>query len=325
MSRRQTNRGDGFTLIEVLAVVALVGSVFFVAMNFYTDLSRASTRAADHTREIRRATAILDRVARDFEHTFLMVKPPEADPLTHPWLFLGESHFGSVGADHVKFTTRNHDPSRASGHESDLALVSYVTDRDIDDRIAVYRWSSPQLPESLDRSFPSPDDPSSMLLADGLDHFGVLFLDGVGEPVDEWDSTTLVASGEIPAAVEIQVAVADLDALEPADPTVYRRRVTLPVRPLDLQAILDAAAGRVAGDENEEEEPGEDGEPDSNTEPSEGQQARTWGDCINAAAADPSDPFVTMFLGLLSANSNMPFNAGDVPPELASFVNPQCR
>ena len=74
MSARPHER-DGFTLIEMMAVVAMIGFVFFVALNFYTELSRATTRASDHTRDIRRASAILDRVARDIEGAFLHLDP----------------------------------------------------------------------------------------------------------------------------------------------------------------------------------------------------------------------------------------------------------
>ena len=54
----------GFSLLEVLAVVLLTSVVIGGALNHYVDLSRASQRAMEHTRGIRRATAVLDRIAR---------------------------------------------------------------------------------------------------------------------------------------------------------------------------------------------------------------------------------------------------------------------
>lgn len=75
-------RPSGFTLLEVLAVVMLTAVVIGMALDFYLDLSRDTLRATHFTRDIRRATAILDRVARDFQRTVLLAKAPsEDDPL----------------------------------------------------------------------------------------------------------------------------------------------------------------------------------------------------------------------------------------------------
>ena len=112
---------EGFTLLEVMAVVALIGVVFFVALNFYTDLSSASNRASNHTRGVRRASAILDRVARDIEGATLLVKPPETDPFAFPWIFLGETRLGGDASERLKFVTRHHDPTRTESAETNLA------------------------------------------------------------------------------------------------------------------------------------------------------------------------------------------------------------
>ena len=66
---------SGFTLIEVMAVIFLTALVLGVALDYYYDLSNASQRAMDRTREVRRATAILDRVARDLQSATLVTKP----------------------------------------------------------------------------------------------------------------------------------------------------------------------------------------------------------------------------------------------------------
>jgi type II secretory pathway component PulJ len=216
-------RSAGFTLLEVLAVVLLTGLVLGIALDFYVDLSRASNRAADHTRGVRRATAILDRMARDFESAVLVRKPDAVDPLAHPWVFLAESEYSSTGADHIKFVTRNHRPRSTASHESDLAIVSYTVRRTNDDQLELLRWSSPQLPEGLDRDFPYDSEDGSALLADGIAAFGVILIDEAGGQVDRWDSSQLIESSELPIAVEIEVAMATDDGSEPVP---YRRRWT---------------------------------------------------------------------------------------------------
>ena len=106
-------RRAGFTLIEVMAVVFLTAIVFGVALDFYVDLSNQSHHASEVTREIRRATSLLDRLAQDFERALLAKTPDAVDPLAHPWLFLGESRGLGPGADRVKFVARRPPDARS--------------------------------------------------------------------------------------------------------------------------------------------------------------------------------------------------------------------
>jgi hypothetical protein len=82
-----------------------------------------------------------------------------------------------------------------------------------------------------------------MLFADELASFGVRFLDEEGAWRSAWDSSTLVDSSELPLAAEISVAILPEND-EPGEPApeVYLRKVVIPVRPIDLQALLEAAA-----------------------------------------------------------------------------------
>jgi prepilin-type N-terminal cleavage/methylation domain-containing protein len=252
MSARTRNR-EGFTLIEIMAVVAMIGFVFFVALNFYTQLARATNRASDHTRSVRRASAILDRVARDIEGAFLMVKPPEMDPFAFPWIFLGQTRLGGRTSDRLKFITRNHDATRTEGAETNIATVAYITESADDDSVSLYRWSSPRLPESLDKNFPREGDEGTYLLAEGLLEFGFHFVGEEGEGRDEWDSSTILESSSLPLAVEIQLSLMPDDEESEEEPQVYRRRVLIPVRPIDLAALLDPnnpLSGGAAGEDS---------------------------------------------------------------------------
>lgn len=247
-----------FTLLEVLAVVLLTALVIGVALDFTVDLSRASTRAADGTRELRRVIAVLDRVARDLERSVLVSKPEETDPLDHPWIFLGETRGDGSAANHLKFVTRGRVPRGTAGLESDLEVVAYALREAPDESLELVRWSSPHLSEGLDREVPDDDERGAMLLASGLAGFGVTFIDELGDRVGSWDSSTLVQSGQLPAAVEIEVTLAD-----PEDPAgearTFRRTVVLPLRPVDLQELLDpvaAANGGTAEDEAGDEDEG---------------------------------------------------------------------
>ncbi len=233
---------NGFTLIELLAVVGFSAVLMLFVVNFYLDITRASEAATQQTRDSRRAIALLDRIARDLEATVLVRKPEELDPLYHPWVFVAEDRVGgegAEGADHLRFITRSRVLRSSAVHESDLEVVSYAL-RDADDRgVELLRWSSPRLSEELDRSFPASEAEGAALFSADLASFGVKFLDDQGEWRSEWDSSTLVDSSELPVAAEISVAILPAgDSLEEEEPEVYRRRVLIPVRPLDPETLL---------------------------------------------------------------------------------------
>jgi hypothetical protein len=239
----------GFTLFEVLGVVLVTSLLLGAAISFYLNLTRQAVRATETTREARRAAALVDRIAADLEHTLLVKKPPDADPLSRPWLFFAEPRYsqpgGQRGSDQLKFIRREV-PRASDGPASDLAMVAYMLQRREDGpNFELRRWSTTELPDGLDREFPRSDDPDSFVVADDLSYFALRFLDESGQWKDRWDSTQLVESGELPLAVEIEVALAprevppEAEELEPAaEPLHYAREVALPLRPLDLEALL---------------------------------------------------------------------------------------
>ncbi|MEE9609130.1 MAG: type II secretion system protein GspJ [Myxococcota bacterium] len=304
----------GFTLIEVMAVILLTALVLGLALDFYVDLSRASERAIGFTRDARRAAAILDRVARDLEGVLLVQKPPELDPLAHPWLFYAEDRYADPGADQLKFVTRSHRPRRSSAHESDLAVVTYALRRGEEDDFELVRSSSPRLPEGQDLSIPLDEEDGALLLARGLASFDVTFLAEAGDWSDEWDSTTLVHSSELPLAVQIEVAWSDPDDIAGEDARRFRRRVLLPLRPLDLEALLNPELAAAAGGDDESED--EDG--------AEG--SRSMDDCVDllAVAADPDTAHFVELHGSTEALRSIPFSAyrGLIPDK---YVKEQCK
>ena len=317
-----------------MAVCALIGFVFFVALNFYTDLSRASNRASNHTRGVRRASAILDRVARDIEGTTLLVKPPEMDPFEFPWIFLGETRLGGDASERLKFVTRNHNPTRTDSAETNLATVAYMVESRPDDSIALFRWTSPNLPESLDKTFPREGDEGSFLLAEDLRYFGFTFLGEDGELRSEWDSSTLLNSSSLPVAVEIQLSLmADLTSDE-EDPPIYRRRVMIPVRPLDLVALADPndpifGTGK---DEDSEDEDGDDddgGNDDDDDDKKRGEDRKfTNADCFPPSIPNTAHPTAKTCISLAKGHPDMPFTKLDyqgMPVECQPYVLAQCR
>jgi prepilin-type N-terminal cleavage/methylation domain-containing protein len=244
---------QGFTLVEILAVMFLTALVMTAAADFYVDLSHKSNLATQLLRDARRSVALLDRLSRDLQGAMLLVKPEEMDPLEHPWIFLAERGSGE-GADRVKFVTRSHRPRGSAEHESNLAVMAFVTVPGDDGTSMLLRSVTPRLPEALDRDFPR-NETEADVLAEGLARFEMRFQTEEGEWTDEFDSSSLVYSGQLPVAVEIKLAFAvegEDGLLEEGE--LYERQVPLPMRPIDLEALLEEEEGSDEDGESEEDE-----------------------------------------------------------------------
>jgi prepilin-type N-terminal cleavage/methylation domain-containing protein len=302
------SRRDGFTLIEVLAVVLLTGLVLGVALDFYLDLSRASQRAVDVTRSSRRSAAVLDRIAQDLESAVLVKKPAAVDPLAHPWIFRAESQISEVGADRVLFVTRNHDPGRTAAAESDLVVVSYVLRRDEEGALALWRAETPWLPGVLDREFPAAGDEREALLADGVAAFGIVLFDESMAPQTGWDSSLMVESSELPGLAEVRLAMQGPGEELPLEElTFQQRRVRLAVRPVDMEKLLEPGG--------EEDDDDEGGEADL--------AGKTVCDCIpcGTLAANPSTARLIQEIGGQPAQQWL----NRMPAHLREGILPECR
>jgi hypothetical protein len=279
VSPAQRRRRLGFTLFEVLGVVLVTALLLGATISFYINLSRQATRAADNTREVRRAAAIVDRIATDLEHTLLVQKPAEdADVLSSPWLFVAAGRYSEPGplrgSDQIKFIRREV-PRASAGPASDVAMVAYTLSRSEEgDHFALRRWSSGELPRGLEAEFPRDDDPRSLLFADDIAMFSLRFLDEAGQWHEDWDSTQVADSSQLPAAVEINVALvprqpadADSDPDAVVEPVPYARLVELPMRPIDLESLL-----------NPKEKEGTDV---AQNEGDEDKKQKTLGECVD--------------------------------------------
>jgi len=113
--------------------------------------------------------------------------------------------------------------------------------RDRDGTLELLRWSSPQLPDGLDRSFPSDPADGALVLARGIEQFGVRLLGADGKWKSTWDSSEVADADQLPLAAEISLTLVedpppDRQRAEP--PAPYVRRVLIPLRPLDLDKML---------------------------------------------------------------------------------------
>jgi hypothetical protein len=188
-------------------------------------------------------------VARDLQGATLMQKLEAMDPLEHPWLFYADSRRSRDGADRLKFDARTAPASGA--HATDLAVVAYWLEPGDADDLRLVRWSSPALPEGLDRELPRSSDDGAQIVASGLTRFGVRFTDDEGAVVSAWDSSTVERSGKLPVAAEITLALRDASA--PEGERAFAKRVLLPTRPIDLEQELSGESKDEDDDEDEDD------------------------------------------------------------------------
>ena len=272
-----------FTLIEVLAAVFLTAVVMSVAVAFSVNLNDASDAAAAKARQGRHALAILDRVARDLEGAYLISKPAELDPLLHAWIFVAESREGDEASDRLQFVTRSYRPPNPLDHGSDLAVVTYLLHpAEETPGFDLLRSVSPGLSADPAGEFPLASDERFMVVAEGIDHFGIRFMSADFEWFDAWDSTQLAQSSGLPRAATIEIAFLpeqppgadpseDFGRInaEEGDTPLFVRQVRVPMEAIDLNAILAAGlAGQgvptAADDFEDEEDLAEDSEEEEN-------------------------------------------------------------
>ncbi len=240
MSSRKNRRRGGFTLIEVMAVAVLTAVVITAAITSFLQMTRAQNTAAERTRLARQADALLTRVARDLATASLLVREESVDPLSHPWVFVAERSLPVAGSDRLRFVRRGRERRGTDPHESDLESVAYVLrEGGFDAGYELYRWSSSQLGESLDKSFPDDPEDGALLVADNIADFGFRFLSEQSGWQEEWDSSNLEDSQLLPIAAEIAVAFESGD--EGAEPVPLVRQVWMPVRPVDIEKEREEA------------------------------------------------------------------------------------
>lgn len=250
-----SGRRAGFTLIEVLAATLLTAGVVAGASALFVQLSDASTRATERTAEIRHATAILDRVARDLEGAYLVVQPAASEEAApQPWMFLAEERRVGDGADQLRFAVLNHVPRSNAGHSADLAMVSYALEPSEEGGYALWRWVEPGLPRDGRREPPA-DETRGAILAEGIATFGTRFLSEEGDWRTSWDSTAPEEADRLPVAAEVRVSLLDaeaweLDGEEVAGPE-FARTVLLPVRPVDLSPDEGDLEGDATGEDDD--------------------------------------------------------------------------
>ena len=129
-------------------------------------------------------------------------------------------------------------------------------------------------------------------------------------------------------AVEIQLSLMDDTTSDEEEPPVYRRKVLIPVRPLDLVALADPndpIFGSRGGKDSEKEE-GEDKKgKDGSSSPGD---RYTNADCFPDSLPASAPSTANLCLTLAPSAPGMRFKPKDyqgMPEDCKPIVNPKCR
>ncbi len=241
---RKLHGHAGFTLIELMGVILLTLLVTAGIHRIFSEMTFQSQRAVVRTHASRQATAILDRMARDLQEAFLIIKRPEVDPLNHPWIFFSEEDGDN---DRILFFTRNHQPSGANPREWDLTKVAYFLAPDDDGVLCLWRWTNPGIPVEYLKDFPYIDDPGVSLVSQDVEELHFQFRSFVATDWSTgWDSSQLEFSGQLPLAVEISIAMVDPYALaseSDEDLLLYSRLVQIQLPAFSEEILFGTLEG----------------------------------------------------------------------------------
>ncbi len=247
------SRRRGYTLVEILAAFFIMTVILTLVTGIFVENGRQRAAALGLMRAQLAAASALTQIEHDLEGSLFLAGPEGQSPEDNPWRFFAE-RYGDEGARAIRFVTQNAPASNPVLHASGWVEVAYFLEEDRAGDVALWRWVSPRPPSDRPLGFPEADD-GAMRLATDVVEFGVRFLDGEGEWIDEWDSSFRPAGAALPTAAEVSLqlrrearAGEAEDAGETVPGALHRRKVVLRTPAIDPRALIEL------GVEGEEEE-----------------------------------------------------------------------
>src|SRR4030095_4976714 len=131
--RKQHDRSGGFTLVELLVSVFVLGIILVLVTQLMTSATAISRTGHNHIDTDTQARGVFDRMALDFAQ---MLKRTDVDYYVkqptgykghgngHGW---GQGHNGDLGSDQIAFFSQvpGYYPSSVSREQSPISLVAY--------------------------------------------------------------------------------------------------------------------------------------------------------------------------------------------------------
>jgi prepilin-type N-terminal cleavage/methylation domain-containing protein len=207
MTRTPTRRAAGFTLLEVLISLAILGFMLVIAWGTIISTTKAKRHFEAVQERYRNVRAAEARIERDLSMAFL-TENEDSTSVEKRSFFVGES---SMSYDTVRFATLAHQRLMADANESEQAYIHYFTGPDPDDKqlTHLYRRETRRLANPNERWDTVPGDTD--VLISGISKFKLSYWNLADK---EWEETwsTLSADGKqgkLPDRVRITLAFED--------------------------------------------------------------------------------------------------------------------
>jgi general secretion pathway protein J len=200
LQRRRRRRSAGFTLLEVMVSVGIVGFIGVLIYGAFHGMSRSRTNMNHMTDRYHQGRAATERMAREMSAAFIS-NHVSAQQLSG---VQGSRQTGFIGNEsRVDFTSFSHRRLGLNAHESDQNELSYFLSPGPNGGQDLVRREAKHID----------DDPSHggvvLVMADNVDSFELSYLDPTtNDWTNTWDSTQPAAQlGRLPTQVSVRLVL----------------------------------------------------------------------------------------------------------------------
>jgi prepilin-type N-terminal cleavage/methylation domain-containing protein len=196
-----TENSRGFTLLEILIAIFILGTVLSTIFASYTGTFRVIQETEARTDMYAMARVALSRMQEDLESAYIHPQQTSDEDLSdvQEAQFVGEDKtIDGNDADRLQFLSTAQILLGEEDNHSGLAEIRYyVKESEETEGLVLYRSDTPELQEK-----PEPDT-GGAILCEGLSSVRFTYKDREGTEYDSWDSSWREDDAPLPAMVSI--------------------------------------------------------------------------------------------------------------------------
>ena len=218
---------NGFTLIEVLLAVFIFAVVISLIFTAYTGSIRVMNSTDSQADVSRMASIALERMTEDLESISISTWIKPGDTANSSGLsgrFFGENdEIDGMSADRIRFLSKARVIFDEQHPKGGTVEISYYLKQDEEEQgLILYRSETSTFEASPEQGT------GGLEVCRGIKSLEITYLNGEGETVEEWDSTSLENNPFLPRVVSIILSFWDRTG-EEASIYPFRTSVALPL------------------------------------------------------------------------------------------------